>query len=138
TRDSGAAVVNTALRVVLRGPVARVGSPRATAVGAWLNFALVVWFAARAGLFSLDDRLKKSVTKMAGASLALTAVLWLAQAPVVELCRALPRMRDESALAVLAVLGAIVYGGLIAVLFGREWQGMLLRRRGRKIEVTPD
>jgi putative peptidoglycan lipid II flippase len=122
------AFVNIVLKVVLMGPLAQVGLALATAVGGWINFGLVLWFAARAGLFQVDQRLRSSVAKIAGAALVLALALWLAQGPVLELCRTLPKLRDVAALATLAVIGAIVYGGLIAVSFGREWRALLRRR----------
>src|SRR4051794_13146309 len=39
-----AAVVNIGFKVALMGPLAQVGLALATAIGAWINFALVVWF----------------------------------------------------------------------------------------------
>jgi hypothetical protein len=32
-------------------------------------------------------------------------------------------------LAVLALIGALVYGGIVLALFGREWLAMLRRRK---------
>jgi putative peptidoglycan lipid II flippase len=132
-----AAVVNIALKVALMGPLAQVGLALATAIGAWINFGLVVWFAARAGLFGLDDRLKRSIIKVFIAGLALALVLLLAQDPVLELYRTWPRLREEAALATLAIIGALVYGGLITVLFGRQWLAAF-RRRGTKAVAVKD
>jgi putative peptidoglycan lipid II flippase len=115
-----AAAVNIALKIVLMGPLAQVGLALATAIGAWINLSLVVAFAARAGLFGLDQRLKSAALKIFAAGLALALVLLLAQDPVVALFRTWPRFRDEAALATLATIGGLVYGGLIAVLFGRH------------------
>ena len=42
---------------------------------------------------------------------------------------ALPALRAETTLAALALLGALVYGGALALLFGREW---LAAFRGRR------
>ena len=44
-----AAAVNIAFKFMLMGPLAQVGLALATAVGAWINLGLVVWFAHRAG-----------------------------------------------------------------------------------------
>jgi uncharacterized integral membrane protein len=38
-------------------------------------------------------------------------------------------LRDESTLAVLAVIGAAVYGGLVLALFGKAWLARLRRRK---------
>src|SRR5215204_4717894 len=133
-----AASVNIALKVALMGPLAQVGLALATAIGAWINFGLVVWFAARAGLFGLDDRLKSSIFKVFVAGLALALVLLLAQDPVLALYRSWPRLREEAALATLAIIGALVYGGLIAVLFGRQWLAAFRRSRGTKAIAAED
>jgi len=122
------AAVNIALKVVLMGPLAQVGLALATAIGGWINFGLVAWFAARAGLLGVDQRLRSSTAKIVGAGIALAAALWLAQGPLLELYGHRPELRDLAALATLVVIGAIVYGGLIAVSFGREWQAVLRRR----------
>ncbi len=116
-----AAAVNIAFKVLLMGPLAQVGLALATAIGAWINFGLVVAFAARAGLIGIDDRLKSSIGKLALAGPALALVLWLAQRPVADLFRTGPHLRDEMALATLALIGAVVYGGLVLALFGRRW-----------------
>ncbi|MFL5047903.1 MAG: lipid II flippase MurJ, partial [Xanthobacteraceae bacterium] len=133
-----AASVNIALKIALMGPLAQVGLALATAIGAWINFGLVVWFAARAGLFGLDDRLKSSIVKVFVAGLALALVLLLAQDPVLALYRTWPRLREEAALATLAIIGALVYGGLIAVLFGRQWLAAFRRSRGTKAITAED
>ena len=133
-----AAVVNIAFKVALMGPLAQVGLALATAIGAWINFGLVVWFAARAGLFSVDDRLKLSTAKIAVAGVVLALTLWLAQDPVLSLYRTWGLLRDVAALATLAAIGAIVYGCLVAALFGRQWLAAFGRSRGRKVTATED
>src|SRR5262249_32915281 len=130
-----AAVVNIGLKVLLMGPLAQVGLALATAIGAWVNFGLVVWFASRAGLFAVDARLKSSTLKIAAAGLALALVLWLAQGPVLALFRPWGRLADIAALTTLAVIGAVVYGGIIVALFGRQWLDVF--RRGRMAKPAP-
>jgi putative peptidoglycan lipid II flippase len=44
------------------------------------------------------------------------------------------RFRDESALAVLVVIGAVVYGGLVIALFGRRW--LSLFRGGAPVSAS--
>ena len=44
-----AATVNIAFKFLLMGPLAQVGLALATAIGAWINLGLVMWFAHRAG-----------------------------------------------------------------------------------------
>jgi putative peptidoglycan lipid II flippase len=120
-----AVAVNIAFKVLLMGPLAQVGLALATSIGAWINLILVLWLAVRAGFLTLDPRLGRSFVKVAGAALALAVVLWLAQAPVARLLSTWPSLRDETALALLALLGGVVYGGTVFALFGRQWLAAL-------------
>lgn len=124
-----AVAVNVALKVALMGPLAQVGLALATSVGAWVNLMLLVWFAARARLIAVDARLVRAVVRLAIAGLMLALALWLVQAPVAALFSHWTTFRYEATLAVLAVLGAAVYGAAVLALFGREWL-TLFRARG--------
>jgi len=46
-----------------------------------------------------------------------------------------PRFRDESALAILVGVGAVVYGGLVVALLGRRWLSLL--RGTAPLHATP-
>jgi putative peptidoglycan lipid II flippase len=125
-------VVNVGLKIVLMKDYAQVGLAFATSVGAWINFALVVWYAQRARLIAVDARLKRSAVRLAGAGLVLAAALLvgdrlLADAPALG---AVPR------LAALAAIGCVVYGGALTLLFGPEWLAAFRRRR--KSPAVPD
>ncbi len=118
-------VVNVGLKILLMKDYAQVGLAFATSVGAWINFALVVWYAQRARLIAVDARLQRSAVRLAGAGLVLAAALLvgdrlLADAPALG---AVPR------LAALAAIGCVVYGGALALLFGPEWLAAFRRRR---------
>src|SRR5665811_923242 len=63
-----AAAVNIAFKFLLMGPLAQVGLALATSIGAWINLGLVVWFAMRAGHLQIDERLRQSTVKLAGAT----------------------------------------------------------------------
>ena len=128
--------VNIALKVALMFPLAQVGLALATSIGAWINFILVLVFAARANVLALDPALKSSLYKLALAGAVMTVVLLVADPIVTGLSSALPRFRNETVLILLALIGAVVYGGLIAVLFGRRW--LLLMRRTEAAPVGPD
>jgi putative peptidoglycan lipid II flippase len=93
----------------------------ATSIGAWLNFILVLYFAARARLIAPDAELKATLAKLAAAAVALALALALAAPFVTAMLSSWSRFRDESALAVLVVIGAAVYGGLVTAMFGRRW-----------------
>lgn len=116
-----AVAVNIAFKVVLMAPLAQVGLALATTIGAWVNFAVVVWLAHRAGLMTFDARLKTSVMRLSVAGLALALFIWLSAEPVRTAASRLPALRDEAALAALAMLGAAVYGAAVAALLGPAW-----------------
>ena len=63
--------VNVALKLLLTRDFAQVGLAFATSAGVWINFGLVVWFAHRARLLVVDERLKRSAGRLAVAGLAL-------------------------------------------------------------------
>ncbi len=122
-------VVNVALKLALMGTYAQVGLALATAIGAWVNFALVVWFAARAGLFAVDARLRLSTFKLLVAGLALALALMASERGLDVVFADLPRFRAEAELAALACIGGVVYGAAIAALFGRRWLRDFAARR---------
>lgn len=126
-----AVVVNVAFKALLFATtsLAQVGLALATTIGAWLNLGLVIWFAARVGRMDLSDDLKRAIVRLAAAGVALALVLYLAQSPVASLFQSWSRLRDAATLTVLAVIGALVYGGAVIALFGRQWLAALRRRR---------
>jgi putative peptidoglycan lipid II flippase len=123
-----AAAVNIGFKFLLMGPLAQVGLALATSIGAWINLGLVMWFAARAGHAGMDARLRGSLVKFAACGLALAAVLWLCYAPVAHMFAGWPRMGNLATLAVLAIIGAGVYGALLLVMFGRAWFAVFAAR----------
>jgi putative peptidoglycan lipid II flippase len=129
-----AVIVNVALKILLMDRYAQVGLAFATSIGAWVNLALLLWFAARQNLITVDERLKNSLGKFAIAGVALAVALFAAER---ALAGALAgwRFRDESMLLALALVGALVYGGVVAALFGRQWLAAF--RGPRKIAAPP-
>ena len=119
--------VNIVFKIALMGPLAQVGLALATSIGAWINFILVLWFAARAGFIAADKELKSSLGKLAVAGIALALLLLVAAPFVTSLLSSLSRFRDESELLVLTLLGGAFYGALVLVLFGRRWISLLRR-----------
>jgi hypothetical protein len=66
------------------------------------------------------------------------ALLRLAVAPLVgHATLSLPRFRNETELLVLAVLGGVVYGGLVIALFGRRLLSFMRRRGVVKSSIPP-
>ncbi len=120
-----AVAVNVALKVWLMDEYAQVGLALATAAGAWVNLTLLIWFAARAKLLTIEDRLWKSMVRIALASIALAAVLLAARRPVADLFAGWP-LGQEASLAALGVLGVLVYGAVALAPVG--WRLMLVKR----------
>jgi putative peptidoglycan lipid II flippase len=130
--------VNIAFKVALMVPLAQVGLALATSIGAWINFILVLIFAVRAGVIAWDTALKSSLLKLAAAGAVLTLVLLAAEPVVTALSSSLSRFRSESELALMALVGGVVYGGLIVVLFGRRWLALMRRGAESAPAVTAD
>jgi putative peptidoglycan lipid II flippase len=126
-----AVVVNVALKVLLMDRYAQVGLALATSAGAWVNLALLVWFARRQNLITLDRPLQRAVPKIALAGAVLAAVLLVAEPLVARLFEGLAALRDVMTLLVLGLLGMVVYGGLVALMFGQAWLATLQNRRQR-------
>ena len=128
--------VNIVFKVALMGPLAQVGLALATSIGAWVNFVLVLWLAARRGLIASDTTLKSSLTKLGIAGFLFFAFLFVATPAVTYLLSSLSRFRDESELLLLVLLGGGFYGVLVAVLFGRRWLS-LMRAQARTAPAAP-
>jgi putative peptidoglycan lipid II flippase len=125
---AAAVAVNVAFKIALMGPLAQVGLALATSIGAWINLLVLLWLASRRSLVTVDARLVRAIGRVIIASLALGLALWLAQRPVEALFSNWTRFRDEAALVTLGAIGALVYGGVILALFGREWLPRLSRK----------
>src|SRR6478672_1252842 len=110
--------VNVALKILLVGSLAQVGLALATAAGAWVNLLLVIGFAVRAGYLDLDRALMQSLAKFAVCGAVLAAALWFAARFAMAYFSHLTALRDEAALLLLVLVGALVYGGSILILFG--------------------
>jgi putative peptidoglycan lipid II flippase len=119
--------VNVLLKILLMAPLAQVGLALATAIGAWINLLLVLGFAVRAGYLDLDRALYGSLAKFFLSGVVLAAALWLAAALSAGYLASLSALRDQAMLLVLIVVGAVVYGGSILLLFGLTWLRSLKR-----------
>jgi putative peptidoglycan lipid II flippase len=114
--------VNFALNVVLGvfTPLAHVGIALSTAIGAWLNTALLGTTLRRRGHFAPDARLKSKTWRICIAALVMAAALVIGRhllaAPLAdgEVARAL-------ALAVLVAGGLAIFGALALALGAAEW-----------------
>jgi putative peptidoglycan lipid II flippase len=128
--------VNIACKVALMGSLSQVGLALATSIGAWINFVMVLWLAARAGLIASDATLKSSLIKLGIAGVVFLIFLVIAAPFVTHLLSSLSTFRSESELLVLAILGGAVYGALIVGLFGRRWLS-LMRDRAQDAPAEP-
>jgi putative peptidoglycan lipid II flippase len=122
-----AATVNILLKVLLMGSLAQVGLALATSIGAWINLGLVLWLAMRAGLLTGQPEFRRALLKLAAAGGVLAVALYIAEWPIAQSVGNW-RFRDEAALAALAGIGLLVYGGMILTLFGPQWLRPLRRR----------
>jgi putative peptidoglycan lipid II flippase len=124
-----AIAINVALKFALMGPLGHVGLATATSVGAWVNLSLLVLFARRKDLFTLDERARRVLPKL----LASFAVLAATLLGMVFALRTVMGggLNDKVALAALMATGGIAYGATLILLFGKEFVGDLKRlRRG--------
>jgi putative peptidoglycan lipid II flippase len=121
-------VVNIACKLALMRGYAQVGLALATAIGAWVNFSLVLWYAVRARLFVVDARLARAIAKLAVAAVLLAAALYVAAGLLEPRVMAMTKWRDESLLAALALVGVVVYAGALFAMFGRQLL-MVIRNR---------
>jgi putative peptidoglycan lipid II flippase len=126
-------VINVGFKVLLMGRLAQVGLALATSIGVWINFLLLVWFARRQNLIAIDARFRRSLVKLAVAGLLLAVALVVGNYVFTALFAHVQRLRAETTLAALTALGGIVYGGAVAILFGREWLVAFRRRRDTRL-----
>ncbi|MDO8978387.1 MAG: murein biosynthesis integral membrane protein MurJ [Afipia sp.] len=119
--------VNVALKIALVGSLAQIGLALATAVGAWVNLLLVVLFATRRKYFAFERAFLMSLAKFTVAGVVLAAALWLTSRWAAVALATMTSLRDETALVILIVVGAAVYGSCILLLFGPRWLTRLVR-----------
>ncbi len=120
-----AVAVNVALKIALMDSHAQVGLALGTAAGAWVNLTLLIWFAARANLITVETALWKSMARIAFAGAALAIALLLCQRPV-ETFFAGWRFSQETMLFALGTIGVIVYG--VALFTPIGWRVLVVRR----------
>ena len=116
-----AAAVNIAFKVLLMGPLAQVGLALATSIGAWINLGPRHLVCDARGPSFHDGRLRRSMIRLAGAGVVFTAVLLLCHGPVIRWLADWHGPRDLAALAIIGAIGAAAYGGIVLILFRREW-----------------
>lgn len=119
--------VNVALKIALVGSLAQVGLALATAVGAWINLVLILIFAIRRDFLEIDRAFLISLVKLALSGILLAAALWFSAQWLASALAGMTSLKDESALGILMLVGAAVYGASILALFGVKWLRSLVR-----------
>ncbi|MGL4635913.1 MAG: murein biosynthesis integral membrane protein MurJ [Beijerinckiaceae bacterium] len=104
-----AVALNVALKFALVGPYGVMGLALATALGATLNLALLVWMADERGWMMPDGIFGKAIGIAAVASLLLAITLLLTYDPVQQLLLK-TAFSNELRLLVHAVTGGVIYG----------------------------
>ena len=117
--------LNVALKFALVGPFGVMGLALATALGATLNLAVLIWFADRRGWMVPDGTLGRAISVAAAASLALGLSLFLTVAPVLQALQGVA-FSNEIRLVVHGSIGALVYGGVALTMM--KLVGLKLRR----------
>ena len=126
---SFAVIVNIVLKVLLYKQYAQVGLAFATSIGAWVNLAMLWWFAVRAKLVTFDEGLRRSAIRLAVAGVALGLALFVGVRVLTGMVGEWTAYRDEAMLVLLVIIGVLVYGGAVIALFGREWLAAFRRRK---------
>jgi putative peptidoglycan lipid II flippase len=131
-----AAAVNIALKVVLMGPLAQVGLALATSAGAWINLTLLTIFARRRG-FAVSGAGLRPVIRLFLAGAVLAVVLYFGSIVLGKAFAGLAHFREETTLAVLLLIGAIVYAATVLLLLGRDWLTTLFKDVGTAADAPP-
>ena len=131
-----AAAVNIALKVVLMGPLAQVGLALATSAGAWINLTLLTIFARRRG-FAVSGAGLRPVIRLFLAGAVLAVVLYFGSIVLAKAFSGLPHFRQEITLAVLLLIGTIVYAATVLLLLGRDWLATLFKDVGTAADTPP-
>lgn len=111
-----AMIINVVLNLVLMQSLGHVGIALASSLSAWINIALLVLVLARRGHYRADARLISRLLGIAGASVLMAGVLWLAAAWAVPWLSG-SLLQQIVALTILIVGGLMVYT-IAARLFG--------------------
>jgi putative peptidoglycan lipid II flippase len=122
-----AVAVNVLFKILLTGRYGVVGLALGTAIGAWVNLALLTWLAYRRDWTALSGVLGRTALAVLAASLLLGLFAVLGIPPLGRAVTALPAWRNEALLALLGALGAAIYGG--SLLAALKILGVRLARR---------
>ena len=128
-----AVALNLAMNVAFMVPLQHIGPALATSLAAVFNVGALGVVLARRGQLTLDAQLRQRVVRIATATMAMGAALWLAQQALFS--GPLHGMARVVALTELIVAGIVTYG-IAVLLFGAiEWRDYLRvinRQRSRR------
>lgn len=112
-----AVAINVALKIALAGDMGAPGLALATAIGAWINFLLLVALAHRRVWMEASPAFLKTIAVIIAAALALTAVTLGLDAMLIRWLAVVPQVAGyhaELRLGLLALAGLVTYGGVLA------------------------
>jgi putative peptidoglycan lipid II flippase len=124
-----AVAANVLLKIALVGPLAQVGLALATSAGAWINLALLLYWAKRRRFESPGVPLER-VMRIVAAGVVLGAALFLGERYLRPAMASLPALREEALLLLLLAGGGAIYAALIVALVGGRWLRELTRDAG--------
>ena len=132
-----AALVNVALKFVLMGSLAQVGLALATSIGAWINLSLLAFLAHRQGFAVSGTAIGRPVARLAVIGFLFAAMLYAGSMGLDSALSSMTIFRDETLLAILVVVGGLVYFAMVFALLGRGWFMGLLKEIEREADEPP-
>jgi putative peptidoglycan lipid II flippase len=127
-----AVAVNIVLTLILSGPFLHIGNALGTTLAGWVNALALGWLLARKGHFALDERSRRRIPRILGASLAMALVLGFASYLLTAPLHGPSLAVQAAALTGLIVLGLVTYAAA-ALAFGAgslaELKAMFRRRQ---------
>jgi putative peptidoglycan lipid II flippase len=127
-----AVAVNVALKIALFRPFGAPGLAFATAIGAWINLALLIVLALRRGTMHFDDVFTRTAFAAAAGAVVLANVGLWGRDPLERMLTGM-RFADEIVLALLTVAGGLVYCGFL--LFGLRALGIRFTDFGGRLSA---
>jgi putative peptidoglycan lipid II flippase len=124
-----AVAVNVALKILLVGRFAQVGLALATSAGAWINLALLIYWARLRNFESPGVSAERTLRLLVAGGILATA-LFLGERFLRPLFAGITALREESLLLCLLLAGGALYLALIVAVMGRAWLGELMRDTG--------
>ena len=132
-----AALVNVALKFVLMGSLAQVGLALATSIGAWINLSLLAFLAHRQGFAVSGTAIGRPVARLAVIGFLFAAMLYAGSMGLDSALSSMTIFRDETLLAILVVVGGLLYFAMVFALLGRGWFMGLLKEIEREADEPP-